>query len=310
MRKIIVLAMALTFTSVSVISCKKDISTLGKSVLNLGGANDANAIIDFNNNFLDSYKSTSKHIESILKYADAASAKAKGERVVMMPIVINSMDYAFGKIKEVPSGFGKDKAAIEADFNIYKAKKENIEKKFEELKSYMNSEDYKDDKGAKADAITKDIETEAQALFTSGENVVAKIKPGTDAAEEVILKDHPMKEYIISSKNVMNSLDANIDLLDKQYSGKFNEAEAQKKYDELAKTVEANSKLDFNVKDPQYSYKKSQFESFNKTASSFLDTYRKLIRDAKGTGKISDGDIQQIDSSYESVLNSYNSFVK
>lgn len=51
MKKIIVLAMALTFTSVSVISCKKDMSKLSKSVLNLGGADDANAIIDFNNNF-------------------------------------------------------------------------------------------------------------------------------------------------------------------------------------------------------------------------------------------------------------------
>jgi hypothetical protein len=309
MRKIIVLAMALTFTSVSVISCKKDVSKLGKSVLNLGGADEANAIIDFNNNFLDSYKNTSKHIESILRYADGAVAKAKGGNAMIMP-VIGSMDYSFSKIKEIPSGFGKDKAAIEADFNTYKAKKESIEKKFEELKSYMNSEDYKDDKGAKADAITKDIETEAQALFTSGENVVAKIKPATDAAEEVVLKDHPMKEYIISSKSVMNSLDSNIDVLDKQYSGKFNEAEAQKKYDELAKAVEANSKLEFNVKDPQYSYKKTLFESFNKSASSFLDTYRKLIRDAKGAGKISDSDIQQIDSSYESVLNSYNSFVK
>jgi hypothetical protein len=309
MRKIIVLAMALTFTSVSVISCKKDVSKLGKSVLNLGGADEANAIIDFNNNFLDSYKNTSKHIESILRYADGAVAKAKGGNAMIMP-VIGSMDYSFSKIKEIPSGFGKDKAAIEADFNTYKAKKESIEKKFEELKSYMNSEDYKDDKGAKADAITKDIETEAQALFTSGENVVAKIKPATDAAEEVVLKDHPMKEYIISSKSVMNSLDSNIDVLDKQYSGKFNEAEAQKKYDELAKAVEANSKLEFNVKDPQYSYKKTLFESFNKSASSFLDTYRKLIRDAKGVGKISDSDIQQIDSSYESVLNSYNSFVK
>ncbi|MEI3789734.1 MULTISPECIES: DUF3829 domain-containing protein [unclassified Chryseobacterium] len=309
MRKIIVLAMALTFTSVSVISCKKDVSKLGKSVLNLGGADEANAIIDFNNNFLDSYKNTSKHIESILRYADGAVAKAKGGNAMIMP-VIGSMDYSFSKIKEIPSGFGKDKAAIEADFNTYKAKKESIEKKFEELKSYMNSEDYKDDKGAKAEAITKDIETEAQALFTSGENVVAKIKPATDAAEEVVLKDHPMKEYIISSKSVMNSLDSNIDVLDKQYSGKFNEAEAQKKYDELAKAVEANSKLEFNVKDPQYSYKKTLFESFNKSASSFLDTYRKLIRDAKGSGKISDSDIQQIDSSYESVLNSYNSFVK
>lgn len=310
MRKIIVLAMALTFTSVGVISCKKDVSILGKSVLNVGGENDANAIIEFNNNFLDSYKSTSRHIESILKYADAASAKAKGENVMIMPIVISSMDMSFSRIKEVPSGFDKDKAAIEADFNTYKAKKESIEKKFEELKSYMTSEDYKDDKGAKAETITKDIETEAQALFVAGENVVAKIKPATDAAEEIVLKDHPMKEYIMSSKNVMNSLDSNLDVLDKQYSGKFNEAEVQKKYDELAKTVETNSKLEFNVKDPQYSYKKSQFESFNKTASGFLDTYRKVIRDSKGTGKISDTDIQQIDSSYESVLNSYNSFVK
>jgi hypothetical protein len=310
MRKIIVLALALTFTSVSVISCKKDISKLGNSVMNLGGAEDANAIIDFNNNFLDSYKNTSRHIESILKYADAASAKAKGENVTMMPIVISSMDFSFGKIKDVPSGFGKDKAGIEAEFNTYKAKKESIQKKFDELKSYMTSEDYKDDKGAKADAITKDIETEAQALFVSGENVIAKIKTGTDAAEEVVLKDHPMKEYIISSKSVMTSLESTIDVLDKQYSGKFNEAEIQKKYDELAKTVETNSKMDFNVKDPQYSYKKSQFESFNKSASGFLDTYRKLIRDSKGTGKISDSDIQQTDSSYETVLNSYNSFVK
>ncbi|WP_063962897.1 DUF3829 domain-containing protein [Chryseobacterium kwangjuense] len=310
MRKIIVLAMALTLTSVSVISCKKDVSKLGKSMMNIGGANDANAIIEFNNNFLDSYKSTSRHIESIMKYADAALAKAKGQDVLIMPIVISSMDYSFSKIKEVPSGFDKDKATIESDFNTYKAKKESIEKKFEELKSYMTSEDYKDDKGAKAETLSKEIETEAKALFIAGENVVAKIKPATDAAEEVILKDHPMKEYIISSKGVMNSLDSNLDVLDKQYAGTFNEAEVQKKYDELAKAVEANSKLEFNVKDPQYSYKKSQFESFNKTASGFLDTYRKVIRDSKGTGKISDSDIQQIDSSYESVLNSYNSFVK
>jgi hypothetical protein len=44
--------------------------------------------------------------------------------------------------------------------------------------------------------------------------------------------------------------------------------------------------MDFNVKDQQYSYKKSQFESFNKTASGFVDNYRKLIRDSKEAGKI------------------------
>lgn len=55
--------------------------------------------------------------------------------------------------------------------------------------------------------------------------------------------------------------------------------------------------------------KKSQFENFNKYASNFLDTYRKLIRDSKEAGKIPDSNIEQIDSSYESVLSAYNSFV-
>ena len=309
MKKIIVLAMALYLTA-TVVSCKKGAGKLGSTVLNMGSETDANAIIDFNNNFIDSYKSTSKHIERILKYADEAVAKSKGENVLIMPIVLSSMDYSFSKIKEVPSGFDKEKAAIKKEFSIYKAKKENKDKKNEELKSYMTSEDYKDDKGAKAEAIRKEIEADANAFYTAGENIITRIKPATDAAEEIILKDHPMKEYIISSKNVMNSLDSVIDVLGKQYSGQFNEAEAQKKYDEYAKAVEANAKLNFDVKDRQYSYKKSQFEIFNKNASNFLDLYRKLIRDAKEKGKIQDNDIQQIDSSYESVLSAYNSFVK
>lgn len=309
MKKIIVLAMALSLT-VTVVSCKKGAEKLGNTVLNMGSEADANAIIDFNNNFIDSYKSTSRHIERILKYADEAVAKSKGKNVLIMPITLTSMDYSFSKIKEIPSGFEKEKEVIEKEFNIYKAKKENIDKKIEELKSYMTSEDYKDDKGAKAEAIRKEIENDVTAFYTAGENIMNKIKPATDAAEEVVLKDHPMKEYIISSKNVMNSMDSVIDLLGKQYSGQFNEAEAQKKYDEYTKAVEANTKLNFDVKDQQYSYKKSQFETFNKNASNFSDLYRKLIRDAKEKGKIQDSDLQQIDSSYESVLSAYNTFVK
>nr|WP_315032212.1 DUF3829 domain-containing protein [uncultured Chryseobacterium sp.] len=309
MKKIIVLLLTLSLTATA-ISCKKVGDKISNAVLNVGGETDANAIIDFNNNFVDSYKNTTKSLERILKYTDEAVIKSKGGKVMIMPLITNSMDYTLSRIKEVPSGFGKDKAAIESDFNTYKAKKENIEKKLEELKSYMSSEDYKDDKGAKAEAIKKEIEASADDLYASGESVMAKIKSATDAAEEIILKDHPMKEYIISSKDVMNSLDSVIDLLGKQYEGKFNETEALKKYDEFAKLVEANSKMDFNVKDQQYSYKKSQFESFNKVASSFLDNYRKLISDSKEAGKIPHNNIQQIDSSYESVLSAYNTFVK
>ncbi|KFF00985.1 hypothetical protein IX39_10295 [Chryseobacterium formosense] len=308
MKKVMMVALALSL-SVATVSCKKGLDKIGNAVMK-AGENESQAIIDFNNNFLDSYKSSSRHVESIVKYAEAAVKKAKGENVIYIPTVMSSMDYAISKIKEVPSGFDKDKGAVETEYNMYKAKRESIQKKFDELKSYMTSEDYKDDKGAKAEALKKDIDAEAQAFFTAGGNVLTKIKPATDAAEEVILKDHPMKEFIVSSKSLMNSMDSVMDVLDKQYAEGFNEAEAQKKYDEFEKIVAENSKKEFNVKDAQYSYKKSQFESVNKNASDFLDKFRKLIRDSKSTKQIPDSNINEMDSAYESVLSSYNSFVK
>ncbi|MGM5631780.1 DUF3829 domain-containing protein [Apibacter raozihei] len=308
MRKILVLVLALSAVAVNT-SCKKEINKIGNTVLK-SNLSDANAIIDFNNNFLDSYKSSTDNIESILKYSQAAETKAKGGRVLIMPMVINIRDFNISKIKEIPSGFGKDKDAIEKDFNTYKAKIESIRKKSEELKSYINAEDYKDDSGAKAERLNKEIEAEAQAFYIVGESIITKIKPATDLAEEEILKDHPMKKYIISSKGIINLLDSTMEILEKQYTGGFNESVAKNKYDELEKAVGNNEKLDFNVTDSQYSSKKTQFESVNTKARNFLDNYRKLIRNSKETGTISDGDIRSLDSSYESVLSSYNSFVK
>lgn len=302
------IALALS-VSVTVISCKKGLDKIENAVAQ-AGEDQSQAIIDFNNNFLESYKSSSRHVENIIEYAEAAVKKSKGETVYSMPMVINTMDYSLSKIKGVPSGFDSDQKLIQADLNTYKAKRESIDKKYEELKSYITSEDYKDDQGAKALALQKEIDAEAKAFFTVGENIVTKIKPATEAAEEVILKDHPMRDYIISSKSVMNDLDAVMDVLDKQYSQGFNEAEAQKKYNELEKAVDVNAKKEFDVKGQQYAYKKTMFENFNKRATEFLDKYRKLIRDSKTSNKIPDSNIQEISSAYDSVLNSYNSFVQ
>lgn len=308
MKKIVTIALALS-VSVTAVSCKKGIDKIENAV-EKSGEDQSQAIIDFNNNFLESYKSTSRHVENIIQYAESAVKKSKGETVYSMPMVINSMDYSLSKIKGVPSGFDSDQKIIQAELNTYKAKRESIDKKYEELKSYITSEDYKDDQGAKALALQKEIDAEAKAFFMAGENIVTKIKPATEAAEEVILKDHPMRDYIISSKSVMNDLDATMDVLDKQYTQGFNEAEAQKKYNELEKAVDVNSKKEFEVKGEQYAYKKTSFENFNKRATEFLDKYRKLIRDSKADNKIPDSNIQEISSAYDSVLNSYNSFVQ
>ncbi|WP_262383793.1 hypothetical protein [Elizabethkingia miricola] len=40
-----------------------------------------------------------------------------------------------------------------------------------------------------------------------------------------------------------------------------------------------------------------------------MDNLRKLMRDAKGSGKISDSDMRTLDNYYDSIISSYNTFV-
>lgn len=159
MKKTIVCALALSM-SCAFISCKKGMDRIGQ-VITKANENESSSIIDFNNNFLDSYKRTTSHVESIVKYAEAAVKKAKGEDVSYLPSVMGAMDFTLEQIKAVPEGFDNEKESIEKEFKVYKDKKANIEKIFEELQSYIKAEDYKDD---------IDVQRSSISHITSGRN--------------------------------------------------------------------------------------------------------------------------------------------
>jgi hypothetical protein len=57
----------------------------------------------------------------------------------------------------------------------------------------MSAEDYKDDKGSKAKKLQTEIEAGAKDFVDAAERILVKIKPAADAAEEITLKDHPLK---------------------------------------------------------------------------------------------------------------------
>ena len=181
-------------------SCKKDATGSKNSTVEVK-EDDANAVIDFNNKFLKQYKSRTSSIESIIKYANDAVKKSSGGDVLIMSMVSPSFESAMDKIDAVPAGFGKVKGDIEKDFKIFSETSASIKSKYEELKSYMSAEDYKDDKGAKAKKIQTEIEATAKDFVDAAERILVKIKPAADAAEEITLKDHPLKKYILSSKS-------------------------------------------------------------------------------------------------------------
>lgn len=290
-------------------SCKKDATGSKNSTVEVK-EDDANAVIDFNNKFLKQYKSRTSSIESIIKYTNDAVKKSGGGDVLIMSMVSPSFESPMDKIESVPAGFGKVKGDIEKDFKIFSDTSAAIKGKYEELKSYMSAEDYKDDKGAKAKKIQTEIEATAKDFVDAAERILVKIKPAADAAEEITLKDHPLKKYILSSKSMLNSIDNSYEAFNKQYTdGKYNEAESQKAYDEVNKLWEANKALKFETSDAQSKYKGTSYDNLNKNVGNYMDNLRKLMRDAKGSGKISDSDMRTLDNYYDSIISSYNTFV-
>jgi hypothetical protein len=109
---------------------------------------------------------------------------------------------------------------------------------------------------------------------------------------------------------MLNSIDNSYEAFNKQFTdGKYNEVESQKAYDEVNKLWEANKALKFETSDAQSKYKGTSYDNLNKNVGNYMDNLRKLMRDAKGSGKISDSDMRTLDNYYDSIISSYNTFV-
>lgn len=309
MKKIVTIAM-IACVPLFMVSCKKDNNAASPKGSVEVKDSDADNIIKFNNNFLASYKSKTDRIKRILKYSDDALRKISGETVYTMSMVMPEVGSFSKKIDKVPSGFGSAQSDIEKSFKDYTDSDQGISAKYDELKSYMSAEDFKDDKGEKAKKIQAEMEALSKTFVGAAENILKKMKPAADSAEEIILKDHPLKKYILSSKAILANVDDSYDLFDKQYTdGKYDDVAMQKAYDAISKGLEDNQKTKFETSDSSMKYRGTSYDSYNKSVSDYLDTMRKVMRNAKESGKISDNDIDSIDSSYDSVVSRYNTFV-
>lgn len=311
MKKILLIVGALTITNIT-LSCKKDGETAigSKTDIKVDNSTDADAIIDFNNKYIDEYQKKSKFVNEVISYANAALEKSKGGNVLIMPLVIPPILSVNGKVAEVPKSFGKIKDNIDTSFKTYTSTYDVINATYDALKSHMAAEDYKDDKGAKVEIMVKEIQENSTQFLDSGDNILLVMNDAVDKAEEITLKDHPIKDYIIASKKVMKELDQSYNVLEKQLvANKYDDVATQKAYDSLEKALTSNRNKKFETKDSAFQYKGNSYDSFNKSISNYLDSMRKLMRDAKASGKISEADLNTIDSRYDSAISSYNTFI-
>lgn len=293
---------------ISAIQCKKENSTKSEVKLESKSKESVDQIIQFNNDYIQISDRRSTYLNGLDRFLEGAEAKSKGKNVIAL---IPPMYISVGVFpKEVPDVFGDATSEINSNYKIVNEKFDAIKKSIENIKSYLSAEDFKDDKGAQFQTWKTQILKDREDYYAAQDLLFGKMQPITDAAEEEVLKDHPLKDQIINSKKCLNLVNKAATEIQSQYDAqKYDAQSVQKIYDELEKAVTTNTAMKVEISDPAYATRKNAFERYNKSLSDFLGAMRKLMRDSQESGIIGDREINDLESPYKSVISTYNSFV-
>ena len=276
----------------------------------VGGKDQANEIIGFYNDALEASRNYNRGIieqgVDYLEDADEYVQKTLKNNSASSPIFIDTYHDFGDKSKATPSdAFGDKKEVIAKDFSELKKHAEEVKKLLSEVESHLESEDFKDDKGAKFAELKQKAEAEIEGFQQVRAKLFGEMDSIVEKAEGIILEDHPLKENILSSKKLLAVAGEFIDeVVAQSEAEKVNVDKLDAAYKAIETQLANNQKIE--VKDASA---KSNYERLNKEGEDYLGALRKFIRDTKEKKKFDQNGFNQVDSAYQSLVSAYNSFV-
>lgn len=276
----------------------------------VGGKDQANEIIGFYNDALEASRNYNKNViergVDYLEDADEYVQKTLKNNSASSPIFIDTYHDFGDKSKATPSdAFGDKKEVIAKDFSELKKHAEEVKKLLSDIKSHLESEDFKDDKGAKFAELKQKAEAEIEGFQQVRTKLFGEMDSIVEKAEGIILEDHPLKENILSSKKLLAVAGDFIDeVVAQSEAEKVNVDKLDTAYKAIETQLANNQKIE--VKDASA---KSNYERLNKEGEDYLGALRKFIRDTKEKKKFDQNGFNQVDSAYQSLVSAYNSFV-
>ena len=276
----------------------------------VGGKDQANEIIGFYNDALEASRNYNKNViergVDYLEDADEYVQKTLKNNSASSPIFIDTYHDFGDKSKATPSdAFGDKKEVIAKDFSELKKHAEEVKKLLSDIKSHLESEDFKDDKGAKFAELKQKAEAEIEGFQQVRAKLFGEMDSIVEKAEGIILEDHPLKENILSSKKLLAVAGDFIDeVVAQSEAEKVNVDKLDAAYKAIETQLANNQKIE--VKDASA---KSNYERLNKEGEDYLGALRKFIRDTKEKKKFDQNGFNQVDSAYQSLVSAYNSFV-
>lgn len=276
----------------------------------VGGKDQANEIIGFYNDALEASRNYNKNViergVDYLEDADEYVQKTLKNNWASNPVLVDTYHDFGDKSKATPSdAFGDKKEVIAKDFSELKKHAEEVKKLLSEVESHLESEDFKDDKGAKFAELKQKAQAEIEAFQQVRTKLFGEMDSIVEKAEGIILEDHPLKENILSSKKLLAVAGEFIDeVVAQSEAEKVNVDKLDAAYKAIETQLANNQKIE--VKDASA---KANYERLNKEGEDYLGALRKFIRDTKEKKKFDQNGFDQVDSAYQSLVSAYNSFV-
>ncbi|MCZ4244425.1 DUF3829 domain-containing protein [Pedobacter punctiformis] len=311
--KLIALAFVVSFAACKGSGDKKDGA---KTEYAESNKDDANDIVEYNN-VLVSY--TDKN-NDYLKSLDGTLQKiSKGlenptDRFawigITSPMSMISINHSKVKPETPPAALSSDDQKFFKD-NVagLSSTMTKIKDTYKALNDYIKAEDWKDDKSAKGKLLVDSIYSMSKKYYAYDDKILAKLEVIGDDAERIILKSHPLKEYIFALKDDKKAVDDFNKLL-AENAGKYKAAEAKIKTAYAALEAQnAKHKIMSPPDAKKFPGQDGSFTRFNESFSDYLIEARKIMRDASASGKISDDDGESLVRKQDYMRTAYNNFV-
>lgn len=288
----------------------------GKTEYNEKSSQSASNIIEYTNTLVDMSNSHNRYLERLGDNVDrvekALTDLDKPNNWVGFSGIIKPFTtptpYSKVKPEEPVSELSKeDRTFFKEKVTAYLAQYNSLKKSYDVLDDYLTAQDYKDDKGVKGQQLVDTLRVKLEKTYALKSELMKKVEVVADASEEVVLKDSPLKDYIIAMKGDIKSVRAFIDTLadnGDQYAAIADKAKAQ--YDALEKAQTEHAAI--NPANAKKEHKDSQFSRFYEELHDFLLDARKIMREAGEKGEITESHMSTLDSDYDSMISSYNSF--
>ncbi|WPQ62272.1 DUF3829 domain-containing protein [Chitinophaga sancti] len=307
----LVIAMFVSSTSCNNTSGKKP----GASEYSENAAESASHIIEYTNLIVDMSNKHNSYLEDVVnnttKLEEALKHPNDHYRFITINKPFSAPDFQqFNQkvkidepVKELSS---PDKKFFKDSITKYQGLFATMQATNNRMHEYITAEDYKDDKGAKGYAIIDTLRGQIAQLHSLKNAIVKKVEVVADASEQIILKDSPLKDYIIAMKKDMANIRSFIDLLgsEEKYAGI--EAKAKARYDSLEKAQAEHAQI--NIDNAKKANEDHSFNTFYDDFHKLLLNARKRMRDAGEKGHIESYDLESLDSDYDSLVRDYNNF--